>query len=82
MTKKNFRKGIDIFFGDGAENNSENNPTVSGDEQLKGEKKATFIIEVDQLEKMKALAFWERTTLKSILKQSLDLLFIKKELNI
>lgn len=37
-----------------------------------GETRATFIIDEDQLEKIKALAYWERTSIKEILAEAIE----------
>ena len=72
MAKKNFSKGINAFF-DSTEK-AENGESLVD----KIEKRATFIINSDQLEKIKAIAFWERKTAKAILKQSLEEFFSTK----
>ncbi len=85
MAKKSFSKGIDVFFGDTTKEmkkpvkeTEDPKPLFQEDESLKIEKRATFLIEVDHLDKIKALAYWERTTSKSILKQALEQFFSSK----
>lgn len=89
MAKKNF-KGIDAFFGENTdkkilkhnepfqkkERSFEDENQVGTEEKI--EKRATFIVEFDQLEKLKAVAYWERKTSKTILKECLDDFFQKK----
>lgn len=44
-----------------------------------GETRATFIIDEDQLEKIKALAYWERTSIKEILSMAISGLLKEKK---
>jgi hypothetical protein len=76
MVKKNFTKGIEVFFG---EEHCRNKKIVTVDSSdSSSEKRATFIIDSALLEKLKALAYWERKTAKTILKQSLETFFLSK----
>lgn len=51
---------------------------VSRDRTNEGETRATFIIEELLLNRLKAIAYWERKQIKAVLKEALDL-FIKKK---
>jgi hypothetical protein len=51
---------------------------VSGDRTSEGETRATFIIEELLLNRLKAIAYWERKQIKAVLKEALDL-FIKEK---
>lgn len=39
---------------------------------LPGEKRATFIVKEEQLEKLKAVAYWERVKIKDVLTSALE----------
>lgn len=39
---------------------------------LEGEKRATFIVKEDQLEKLKAVAYWERSKIKDVMSAALE----------
>ena len=78
MAKKSFSKGIDAFFEKKTTTKQEPNVINQEDEFSKLEKRATFLVELDQLQKIKGLAYWERTTLKSVLSQALDMFFTSK----
>ena len=39
---------------------------------LPGEKRATFIVKEDQLEKLKAVAYWERSKIKDVMSAALE----------
>ena len=41
--------------------------------------RATFIVKEDHLQKIKAIAYWERTTVKELLEEALDGYLNKKE---
>ncbi len=51
---------------------------ASVDRTNEGETRATFIIEEVLLNRLKAIAYWERKQIKAVLKEALDL-FIKKK---
>ncbi len=70
MSKKNFAKGIDAFFS--VEKTKKPDASTL-------EKKTSFIIEKDVLDKIKALAYWERKTVKNILKECIDQFFTLKD---
>jgi len=91
MAKKNFSKGISAILGDEPlekkeekqRENQEKHLAVkdlnNADLQTLIEKKVTFIMDIDQLEKVKALAYWERAKNKDILREALDFFFSSKE---
>jgi hypothetical protein len=79
MAKKNFSKGIDAFFStDSISTTQENEPPQENILPSKIEKRATFLIEIEQLDKLKALAYWERKIHKQVLKEALDKFFLHK----
>ena len=51
---------------------------MSGDRTSEGETRATFIIEELLLNRLKAIAYWERKQIKAVLREALDL-FIKEK---
>jgi len=44
-----------------------------------GETRATFIVNEDQLEKVKAISYYDRISIKDVLSKALDDLFIKRK---
>lgn len=81
MAKKNFSKGIESILGSGQYDddgeNLKSKKNLSDVDFL--EKKVTFIMNIDQLEKIKALAYWERNKNKEILKEALNFFFSNNE---
>lgn len=89
MGKKNFKGGIDSLFGSDS-NEAKNKPTNKGrgrpktnfkeitKESQRGTKpnetRATFIVNEDYLEALKALAFWDRVSIKDVLGEALKTL--------
>ncbi len=45
---------------------------------LPGESRATFIVNEMQLEKLKAVAFWDRVSIKEVMHEAIDLFLSKK----
>ena len=71
MTKKSFAQGIDAFFGK-TDSEIEEPKKLKEIPKKKTEQRATFILNVDQLEIIKAMAYWERKTAKLVLKEAID----------
>lgn len=83
---KNFNKGIDsIILGSSnkpktasggkrgrPKTNFKKVEKTSEQGTKENETRATFIVAKDQLEKIKAVAFWERTSIKDVLGAALD----------
>ena len=82
MAKKNFSGGLNSLLGDSQ--TAETAP-VAEPKSLKKEitktsqigtkekeTRATFIVNEDLLEKMKALAYWDRVLIKDIINQALE----------
>ena len=70
MGKKTFRGGIDSVLG---EVNREEPPAKAKrkpDAPQPGEKRATFHIAEDLLSKVKAIAYWERLTIKEVVNEA------------
>ena len=78
MAGKSFKGGMDSLLGEtGAKRGRPRTiiKEVTKTSQLgtkKNETRATFIVDEDQLEKIKALAFWDRTSIKEILRDALE----------
>jgi len=80
MGKKNFDKGLDGLLSGKPAVKQRGRPktnfkTVEKTSELgtkEHEIRATFIVAKDQLEKLKALAFWERTSIKDVLGAALE----------
>ena len=77
MAKKEFKSGLDMLFQSTDEVESlivkdelKTNKIIKNDET-----RATFIVDNDQLLKLKALSFWQRKQLKQILREIIDLYF-------
>ncbi len=74
MRKKDFRGGLNTLLGE------DKDPEINKTEITKtsqigtkpGETRATFIINEDTLEDLKALAWYERKTIKQVLNEALQ----------
>lgn len=79
MSKKNFTGGLNSLLGDQPEKPKRGRPvtqtkevTKSSEEGTKeNETRATFIIEKDLLEKIKAIAYWDRLLIKDVVNKIL-----------
>jgi hypothetical protein len=80
MSKKNFTGGLNSLLGDqpktpkvGRPKTSTREITKSSQEGTKeNETRATFIVREELLEKLKAIAYWERALIKDILNTALQ----------
>lgn len=72
MNKKNFKTSFDDLLGDAKSQNI--NQTNKNKSSLK-EQKVNFIVKSDQFDKLKAISFLERTTMKNILNKALTSFF-------
>jgi len=80
MTKKNFKGGLDSLLGDQPEKAKRGRPktstrviTKSSQEGTKeNEIRATFIVKEDLLEKLKAIAYWDRVLIKDVVNTALQ----------
>lgn len=79
MSKKNFTGGLDSLLGDqkketrGRPKTSTREVTKSSQEGTKEkETRATFIVNEDLLEKVKAVAYWERKLIKEVIDTALQ----------
>jgi hypothetical protein len=64
---KNFSKGFDSLLGGSAEPK-----TATPKPEQQTETRATFIIKEDSLDKLKAIAYWERLKIKDVLNDFLE----------
>lgn len=71
MSKKNFKGGFDALLGDNNDLEKELKEKIKSDK--KGvEIRATFLVDSKQQEKIKAIAYWERKMLKTVLYEALE----------
>lgn len=74
MTRKNFKMAFNSLLKEDVMNRA----SYSKDDNAQ-EVRATFIVKKDSIEKLKAIAFWERETIKKILGDALDAYLINYE---
>jgi hypothetical protein len=80
MSKKNFKGGLNSLLGDQPEKPKRGRPvtqfkeiTKSSQEGTKeNETRATFIINEELLEKLKAIAYWDRSLIKDVVNTALQ----------
>ena len=83
MAKKSFSGGLNSLLGDTkqAEQTAEQSEPKAPKKEItktsqigtkEKETRATFIVNEDLLEKMKALAYWDRVLIKDIVNQALE----------
>ena len=72
MGKKTFRGGIDSVLGEVSQEETPLKEKRKPDAPQPGEKRATFHIAEDLLEKVKAIAYWERLTIKEVVNEAFD----------
>jgi hypothetical protein len=81
MSKKNFTGGLNTLLGENPEpetkpgrpKSSAKEITKTSQEGTKDkETRATFIVNEDQLEKLKSIAYWDRLLIKDVVAQALE----------
>ena len=80
MTKKNFTGGLGSLLGDKTSKIKRGRPVTQTKEITKSsqegtkesETRATFIVNEDLLEKVKAIAYWERELIKDTINRALQ----------
>jgi hypothetical protein len=80
MSKKNFTGGLNSLLGDQPENPKRGRPVTQTKEITKSsqegtkenETRATFIINEELLEKLKAIAYWDRVLIKEVINTALQ----------
>jgi hypothetical protein len=79
MSKKNFTGGLNSLLGEQEDKPKRGRPVTSTREITKSsqegtkenETRATFIINEELLEKLKAIAYWERSLIKDVMNTAL-----------
>ncbi len=80
MSKKNFTGGLNSLLGDQTDKPKRGRPVTQTKEITKSsqegtkenETRATFIINEELLEKLKAIAYWDRVLIKDVINASLS----------
>lgn len=80
MSKKNFTGGLNSLLGDLPEKPKKGRPVTQTKEITKSsqegtkenETRATFIVNEELLEKLKAVAYWERRMIKQVIASALE----------
>ena len=80
MSKKNFTGGLNSLLGDLPEKPKKGRPVTQTKEITKSsqegtkenETRATFIVNEELLEKLKAVAYWERRMIKEVIASALE----------
>ena len=80
MSKKNFTGGLNSLLGDQLEKPKRGRPVTQTKEITKSsqegtkenETRATFIINEELLEKLKAIAYWDRVLIKDVINTALQ----------
>jgi hypothetical protein len=80
MSKKNFTGGLNSLLGDQPDKPKRGRPVTQTKEITKStqegtqenETRATFIVREELLDKLKAIAYWERALIKDVLNTALQ----------
>lgn len=89
MSKKNFSGGLNSLLGEQPEKPKKGRPVTQTKEVTKSsqegtkenEVRATFIVREDLLEKLKAIAYWDRLLIKEVVNTALQEAVDKYEKN-
>lgn len=87
MSKKNFSGGLNSLLGDQPKKSKAGRPVTQTKEITKSsqegtkenETRATFIVKEDLLEKLKAIAYWDRVLIKDVINTALEETVAKHE---
>jgi len=87
MSKKNFTGGLNSLLGEQPEKPKRGRPVTQTKEITKSsqegtkenETRATFIVNEDLLEKLKAIAYWDRKLIKDVVNTALQEIVVKYE---
>ena len=87
MSKKNFTGGLSSLLGEQPETPKRGRPVTQTKEITKSsqegtkenETRATFIINEDLLDKLKAIAYWDRSLIKEVINTALQDVVAKYE---
>jgi hypothetical protein len=73
MSKKNFTGGLSSLLGEEPKSKAQDKAKTSSKKAAPLEEvRATFIVNKQTLEKLKAIAYWERTQIKNQIAEALD----------
>ncbi len=89
MSKKNFTGGLNSLLGDQPEKPKRGRPVTQTKEITKSsqegtkvnETRATFIVKEELLDKLKAIAYWDRVLIKEVVNTALQEAVAKYEKN-
>jgi hypothetical protein len=89
MSKKNFTGGLNSLLGDQPEKTKRGRPVTQTKEITKSsqqgtkekETRATFIVNEELLDKLKAIAYWDRSLIKEVINTALQDYVAKHEKN-
>ncbi len=71
MSKKNFKGGLDSLLGENGKSSKTTTPIKKTIEKVKqSNTRATFVVDEVLLDKIRAIAYWERSEIKDIVNQS------------
>jgi len=87
MSKKDFTGGLNSLLGDQPEKPKRGRPVTQTKEITKSsqegtkenETRATFIINEELLDKLKAIAYWDRVLIKDVVNTALQEIVVKYE---
>jgi len=87
MSKKNFTGGLNSLLGDQPEKPKRGRPVTQTKEITKSsqegtkenETRATFIVNEELLDKLKAIAYWDRVLIKDVVNTALQEIVFKYE---
>ena len=87
MSKKNFSGGLSSLLGDQPKKSKAGRPVTQTKEITKSsqegtkenETRATFIVKEDLLDKLKAIAYWDRVLIKDVINTALEETVAKHE---
>jgi hypothetical protein len=87
MSKKNFTGGLSSLLGDQVEKTKRGRPVTQTKEITKSsqegtkekETRATFIVNEELLDKLKAIAYWDRKLIKEVVDTALQEAVVKYE---
>ena len=87
MSKKNFTGGLNSLLGDQPDKPKRGRPVTQTKEITKSsqegtkenETRATFIINEELLDKLKAMAYWDRKLIKEVVETALQDIVVKYE---
>ena len=74
MSKKNFKGGFDALLGSDIASIETEKTDKNTSKKLtaNSETRATFLVDTKQLEQIKAISYWDRKMLKTVLYEALD----------